>query len=529
MNRYQTYLVDFLKKIKVFCDDNDIEFFIAYGEVIGAVRHHGFIPWDDDLDLVIKREEYRKLIKCADRMEEYGLELVCKDLDPEYEIVLSRLSDKTHTSIMPSGLYAEYALGLRIDIFILDPVPSEKFDEHRKNVMLYEAIGERGVVKTGKAVEFMDDYLRLKELEKSIGHAAVMEQIRAKVEKYTEEESDLYYIRWSPIDFYYKKELFDKPVYVDFEGTQFPCPNTPEEYLRKTYGLNWYMVPYIENARIHKLTVNLDIGYKNYTEDVYQFFDLDEAREVSRNKKNAHMHTVYAKEPVQSFRREIKAAYLCDKYDTADKDGALQALFDNGEYRAFLKEMAPLAGNVRLLKKNDLKAFDNSALVAKLLKAMIYSGTFYTADKIRKYFADQFGGREDFDEACKLLDKVIELEIAYQDRDTKTVEKLTSELKQFDDQIPDVIIGETYLFFNTEEGKKKYGDEEKLIGICDYYLKAFPENYDIIKRKADLLFSLGQQMNAKELYDIVYLNSRNGMDNLDLELNHGYSGRKYDE
>lgn len=54
-----------LMEVKRICDDNDIEWFLAYGSALGAIRHKGFIPWDDDIDICMTIENYRKFLKVA--------------------------------------------------------------------------------------------------------------------------------------------------------------------------------------------------------------------------------------------------------------------------------------------------------------------------------------------------------------------------------------------------------------------------------------------------------------------------------
>lgn len=62
----QNVIRDVLKDIALFCDKHDIEFFMMYGSLIGAVRHKGMIPWDDDIDIAMTRENYRRFVECVE-------------------------------------------------------------------------------------------------------------------------------------------------------------------------------------------------------------------------------------------------------------------------------------------------------------------------------------------------------------------------------------------------------------------------------------------------------------------------------
>jgi len=65
LRKLQLTELEMLKDIDRFCKEYQIEYFIAYGTALGAVRHRGFIPWDDDIDICMKRTEYNKFLKLA--------------------------------------------------------------------------------------------------------------------------------------------------------------------------------------------------------------------------------------------------------------------------------------------------------------------------------------------------------------------------------------------------------------------------------------------------------------------------------
>lgn len=67
LRKAQLKMVEILEAIDNVCKKNDIEYFLCYGTLLGAVRHNGFIPWDDDCDIVMMKEHYERFIQCAER------------------------------------------------------------------------------------------------------------------------------------------------------------------------------------------------------------------------------------------------------------------------------------------------------------------------------------------------------------------------------------------------------------------------------------------------------------------------------
>ena len=70
MNRQQQELTKILKKFDHFCLKYEIDYYLCGGSALGAIRHNGFLPWDDDVDLDITRANYQKLQECADKLEQ---------------------------------------------------------------------------------------------------------------------------------------------------------------------------------------------------------------------------------------------------------------------------------------------------------------------------------------------------------------------------------------------------------------------------------------------------------------------------
>ena len=100
------------------CVRNDIRYFAAYGTMLGAVRHKGFIPWDDDIDICMTRDDYEKL--CEVMAKETGdYYILSEDTSKYYYFYFSRFCSRTAT-LKLKGIIDFEGLGPFVDIFILD-------------------------------------------------------------------------------------------------------------------------------------------------------------------------------------------------------------------------------------------------------------------------------------------------------------------------------------------------------------------------------------------------------------------------
>ena len=99
MKDVQKKLYDLLKKFDKICKDNDVEYYLAGGSALGAVRHKGFLPWDDDVDLFITRNNYIKLKRLKKLLSDNDLLFVDGDEYDNYSNVLIRLVDPHSTMI----------------------------------------------------------------------------------------------------------------------------------------------------------------------------------------------------------------------------------------------------------------------------------------------------------------------------------------------------------------------------------------------------------------------------------------------
>lgn len=260
-----------LKKFAEICENNGFKYFIAYGTLIGAVRHKGFIPWDDDVDVAMPRADYNKLVTyCREHTSELApFVLKHYSLDKNYIYPISRLCDTRY--VIDYSDAADYGLGLFIDIYPYDGC-GNSIDGAEK---LYNKLNyiRACVTVAGNShfifsrTAFWRNIVKfpLYCFSKICGLNNLLKKLDEKAQEYEYNDSNfLYCIVWgggTDIKHPTKKSFFDNIVYLEFEGCKFPAPAQFDEWLRNTYGDYMQLPPEEERIAHHY--------YKAYLKEKY--------------------------------------------------------------------------------------------------------------------------------------------------------------------------------------------------------------------------------------------------------------------
>lgn len=233
--------LDILKTFDSFCQKNNLKYSLFFGTLLGAVRHKGFIPWDDDLDVCMPRNDYNKLIELWNNsLETKGYILQNKENSPLFTQTYTKIR-KDHTTFVETefekGLYHH---GIYVDVFPMDKIPTGFI---KKKIYLWKSL---------KYLLFTREYADSKSnpLVKAVSnlmlHMVTGEKRKAarhKIYKYIEKNNkkiDNYqYIHistFNEIKFHYKKDIFDSTVPVQFENDLFYCFEDWDYVLRTLYG-----------------------------------------------------------------------------------------------------------------------------------------------------------------------------------------------------------------------------------------------------------------------------------------------------
>lgn len=244
LNPLQTKLLEMLKWLTDYLHENELTYYIIGGTMLGAARHKGFIPWDDDIDIGMPRQDYEKLIKLLENpIEHYVIESP-KGYARDYLYNVAKFYD-VNTS-MTELLRKKIKRGVYIDIFPLDGIGNteeESFKNYKKidraNMLLAMLVcGVRKERKWWKNCAVLAGRI-LPISPKKL--AQKVDLLSAKRDFYKCEWVGNMMSTYRARDIM-KREIFGTPTLYNFEGLQVYGPEKHEEYLTQIYG-DWRKLP----------------------------------------------------------------------------------------------------------------------------------------------------------------------------------------------------------------------------------------------------------------------------------------------
>lgn len=242
-------LLEMLKYIDTVCREHKITYFLSGGSAIGALRHHGFIPWDDDADIMMPRQDYMKFLDLTKNLSgKYKTGSLFGNYD--WTFPFARIWDIA-TRVEYDNL-AEASTGIFIDIYPMDGLPDSKFRTkvhyfHNKVCYIFLNAAIRKRFKDGEHFVLLKRFIAL--ISKKIGAKKICMHLDRAAAKREFESSK--YVGCAVLAHYMEKERFPREDfismdYVDFEDTQLPIANGCNDYLTRLYGD--YMTPPTERG-----------------------------------------------------------------------------------------------------------------------------------------------------------------------------------------------------------------------------------------------------------------------------------------
>jgi len=241
--------LDEVKRIKLhilvevadFCNRHHIKYWLDWGTLLGAIRHKGFIPWDDDIDISMLREDYDRFI--AEFASSTGYyKLCCPENDDDAYTAFAKVADlRTVNQITTISTQRRH---LNIDVFCYDTCPEIGYEElferrdYYQNIFKFNNLTPRSKYYSNKRI--LLNYIRYFPSVIHSNHWLLM-QIVKNAKSCASETSGLVAHFLGVGRKLYEKRSFDKTIQVDFEGLKFAAPEDYDRHLTITYGD--YMTP----------------------------------------------------------------------------------------------------------------------------------------------------------------------------------------------------------------------------------------------------------------------------------------------
>lgn len=272
----QSKELEILKYLKKICGDNGLCFFLGGGSSIGAIRHKGFIPWDDDVDVFMPRKDYEILYENWNRYStNHKYDLCRSDLKHNYRHAAMTINDNTTTFINFRTADEDVNQGIAVDIIPIDYLANQPVSRlvQRINAILFSVfINQRLPDNQGTLLHFLT-WLPLSIIKSPKARYRIWHHCEQKMIKYSlrggsemvELVTGLKAI-FRPLN----SEWFEKTIYKEFEDTEMPVPIGYDAYLTLIFG-NYMEFPPMETrkAKHHTSMIDTEVPYKEYKGKYY--------------------------------------------------------------------------------------------------------------------------------------------------------------------------------------------------------------------------------------------------------------------
>jgi len=252
------------------CKQIGVRYFLFSGTLLGAVRHKGFIPWDDDVDVAMVRNDYSKFIEEAPKVLNSNYFLQTVESDPDYPYVFAKVRNSTTTFIENNLSDLDINHGIYIDIFPLDGAPtgrlaqkiwwriislmdnivlikSSRIDKSRKGYGCLKFLGKVMPISSKNLIHFQQSICRIRKPETS------------KFLLFTTDPS----VKLNVV--LYDKEWLKDVAYIPFEGHEFPVPIGYDKVLTAMFKDYMVLPPVEKRVSPHRgVEISIDIPYKYY-------------------------------------------------------------------------------------------------------------------------------------------------------------------------------------------------------------------------------------------------------------------------
>ena len=523
MTEKQKYLLKLFREVDEICREHNLRYVLAGGSLIGALRHEGFVPWDDDVDLYMPRPDWEKFTEICKTELPPDREIQCSEVDRNYTNSFPRYASTNTCAIHKSQIIGKDCGGEIIDILTLDPVPADdkEYEKYRTHMMIYSDLinisvgySDRWEIPASMYLKYLLSYIFL-------GKKRTLAKLEKIMFSYKEEECDRYAMRWGGCPFLFDKDMMFPVKEGNFEGQKAMIPNKCSDYLIWHYGDEWAYMPSHDKREGHVAVCVDDLPYQELREEYMPKINKGRLRWDCIFRKFYNMRIAKKSHKVRQEGLAMKAqAVALDLQGAIDESGLkISELVENRSFR----KLSALFGSYY---KNQLSAdfigredytniyaFYHPTLV-EIPDDVFYAAmlTLFYTERVSKAYRmmqvrqqldhlspEMEGLKEDIELFRKAADH-------YEFHRMKEAEQIVNELlKKYPGHPGFMKFKCRFLMENAGENRI---EAERFL---DKALKLFPEDGYFLKYKADIFWMDGEVQKAAELYLQVKEKTTNGI------------------
>lgn len=271
LQHLQKVLLKILKEFDGICRENELDYFMSGGTAIGTVRHQGFIPWDDDIDVFMPRRDYDRFLELAQTELGEEFEILTPDTDPRYACNVTHLMLKGTSFIPHFCMDMGCHIGMYIDIFPMDNMPDDRKKRDaqlRQSWFLSKLLFLCGTGNPDIPLPPVQKWVA-STICRTVHAMLVLLHIRPRMVYHLLEKVCT---RYNDTDTKYMVALYDLEAYhayiskeemyplieMPFEGMMAKMPAGYDKWLRRTYGDYMQLPP--EEKRVNHCAEVIDFG-----------------------------------------------------------------------------------------------------------------------------------------------------------------------------------------------------------------------------------------------------------------------------
>ena len=422
MTEIQKVFLELLKEIDKICKENDIEYYLDGGSALGAIRHRGFLPWDDDSDIMFTRDNYLKFKEVVRNNPLPNRTLEDLDNCPEYTMVYARYCDTQSTSILRTQMMDQFHSGIFVDIFIMDPIEDTREARKEYIEMVHGYAEYINPFYYDNIIGCNNWYKFFKEMGEKEGRKAVDEFVEKRLFSTPDTEETAYALRYDNGAFTFPKKMIGKPVYVPFEDTFMPVVEQVEDYLRVHFGDSWNIIPPHDEAEVHNVVINEKVPYEQFRDSYLPYIDKQQAIKDYNDLHDLRLKRRFIIDEVDNYNYNLTAKLFAKMITIRDEkaDITLKEYVESGQYeiaRDILGNYYDMQLNRWVMRQKVFVPLKDDALYAALY-LMLVDGRYSKADKILSVRKEQ---------EPPLSDDLIEV-----DKIIKTIRRVTKAFEKGD-------------------------------------------------------------------------------------------------